>query len=118
VEYSYCVIVALFSFGTLFPIYLNFVSKARAQVDADASFNDLPRHGPRDSQSGAGYRFDDEAQDREIHEHDAGSEVTIRRFSQRIGVVFEKIKAPVRGRGSQDLGFTEHRERGSWTSKD
>ncbi|TVY32302.1 Glucose/galactose transporter, partial [Lachnellula subtilissima] len=32
-RYSYCVIVALFSFGLIYPVYLNVVPKARRQVD-------------------------------------------------------------------------------------
>ncbi|OBT53598.1 hypothetical protein VE04_07440 [Pseudogymnoascus sp. 24MN13] len=33
VQYSFCVIVALFAFGTIFPLYLNIVPGARHQVD-------------------------------------------------------------------------------------
>jgi fucose permease len=33
VQYSFCVLVALFSFGTIFPLYLNLVPGARHQVD-------------------------------------------------------------------------------------
>ncbi|RDL37694.1 MFS general substrate transporter [Venustampulla echinocandica] len=33
IQYSYCVIIALFAFGMLLPLYLNFVPNARAQVD-------------------------------------------------------------------------------------
>jgi fucose permease len=33
VQYSFCVIVALFAFGAIFPLYLNLVPRARHQVD-------------------------------------------------------------------------------------
>lgn len=33
VQYSWCVMLAVFSFGTIFPLYLNFVPAARKQVD-------------------------------------------------------------------------------------
>lgn len=117
VEYSYCVVVALFSFGALFPAYLNFVSKARAQVDPVHDRRDsLPRHGSHSPQFGAGFHFDGGAQDGD--ENDSGSETPIRRMSRRLSVAFEKIKSPGKGRGSQELGFSEHRERESWASKD
>lgn len=117
VEYSYCVIVALFSFGALFPLYLNFVSKARAQVDPVRDHRgSLPRHGSHSSQFGAGFHFD--GGERDGDGNDSGSETPIRRMSRRLSVVFEKIKSPGKGRGSQELGFAEHRERESWASKD
>jgi len=114
VEYSYCVIVALFAFGSMFPVYLNFVAKARAQVDpADIHSDGLPNS--RSSRHSTGSNFD---QHSEQDEHDTSSEATIRRLSQRIGIAFGKIKASGKGNASPDLAFVEHRERsGSWPSK-
>jgi len=45
IEYSYCVIVALYAFGTLYPLYLNFVPLARHQVDPMKDTHGLPSIG-------------------------------------------------------------------------
>jgi fucose permease len=104
VEYSYCVIVALFSLGLLFPIYLNFVPKARSQVDPTRLNDQCLQMSERERQGSdfAGPNAN-------------GDGSSIRRLSRRVSTIFEKIKAPTagNGRGSQDLGYVEHRERGS-----
>ena len=41
VQYSLCVAVAAFAFGTLFPIYVNLVPKARCQVDTPQKPHEL-----------------------------------------------------------------------------
>ncbi|TVY38746.1 L-fucose-proton symporter [Lachnellula occidentalis] len=84
VQYSYCVIVALFSFGLLFPIYLNFVPKARRQVDPMEEEPDDP---------------DDER-----------PETPIRRFSRRFSVIMNKLGGGKNGLSSADLPIVEHRE--------
>lgn len=118
VEYSYCVIVALYAFGSLFPIYLNFVAKARNQVDPERSTREtLPRS--RNPSFGAGFTFDTEEENRGRQGRDSGGDTPIRRMSRRISVAFEKIKAPGKGRASPDVGSSEHREHSEgWESKD
>jgi fucose permease len=97
VKYSYCVIVALFAFSIVFPVYLNLVPMARRQVDP------VKRTGLPSA------------------EGEERPETPIHRLSKRFSVVFGKI-APggggggVKGRGSQEVGIVEHRERGSWGS--
>ncbi|KUJ15944.1 MFS general substrate transporter [Mollisia scopiformis] len=90
VEHSYCVIVALYAFGILYPIYLNFVPMARHQVDPSKDDHGLPIGDRRRSSS--------------------GRDSPIRRFSRRFSTIFEMIKVPKGGRESED-GFVEHRER-------
>lgn len=41
VQYSFCVIVALFAFGTVYPIYLSLVTGARKQVDDPVTYSSL-----------------------------------------------------------------------------
>jgi fucose permease len=95
VQYSYAVIIALFSFGMLFPIYLNFVPMARHQVDP-AKEASLPHTEER-------------------RESDANRPATpIEKFSRRFSVIFSKINPGKGGKtGSQEVGIVEHRERGS-----
>lgn len=109
ISYSYSVIIGIFAFGLLYPIYCNFVPKARAQLDPRQLQNGgLPEHG----RTGSEARFGGPETDAHSNE---GS---IRRLSRRFSTMFEKIKAPNSGkeRGSQELGIVEHRERSSWTS--
>jgi fucose permease len=104
IEYSYSVIVALFSFGLLYPIYLNFVPKARSQVDPMR----LNSQGlPMNERERQGSDL--------VGPHAHADQSSIRRLSQRFSNMFETIKTPtsVKGRGSQGLGFVEHREQGS-----
>lgn len=91
VQYSYCVIVALFSFGLIYPIYLNFVPKARKLVDPTKQEDLLPRDVGRLGSVAGMSAFGGE--DRPEN----GS--SIRRLSQRFSVIFEKIKSPRRGSG-------------------
>ncbi|TVY84482.1 L-fucose-proton symporter [Lachnellula suecica] len=79
---SYCVIVALFSFGSIFPIYLNFVPKARRQVDP-----------AKDSDP------DDER-----------PETPIRRLSKRLSIIISKFGGGKSGPDSPELPIVEHRE--------
>lgn len=81
VQYSYCVIVALFSFGMLYPIYLNLVPKVRRQVDP----------------------VKDEPEDERPGTH-------IRRFSKRFSVIVNKFGGGKNGFSSPDLPIVEHRE--------
>jgi len=90
VQYSYCVIVALFCFGILYPVYLNFVPKARRQVDPikDKDSDDRP-------------------------------ETPIRRLSKRFSVIITKFGGGGNGPSSPELPIVEHREsrrHESWTS--
>lgn len=95
VQYSFCVIVAMFAFGLLFPIYLNLVPAARHQVDPRK-----PVELGRDSEM-----------------EEEGPETPIRRLSRRFSVIFAKISPGGSAKGangnvkaSQDLAFVEHRE--------
>ncbi|KAE8453898.1 hypothetical protein EG329_007674 [Mollisiaceae sp. DMI_Dod_QoI] len=92
VEYSFCVIVALSAFGTIYPLYLNFVPLARHQVDPVKEGHELPSDERRSSAE------------------DERSETPIRRLSRKFSAIFEMIKSPKAGRGSQEAGFVEHRE--------
>lgn len=92
VEYSYCVIVALYAVGLVYPVYLNFVRRARWQVDSVKDRGGLP------SQEHDGAEGDGE---------DRGS--SIRRFSRRFSVMFEKIKSAGSGKKGSGEGFVEHR---------
>ena len=48
VRYSFCVIVAIYSFGAIFPAYLNLVTPAKRQVDPVASARSrIPPPKPR-----------------------------------------------------------------------
>lgn len=47
VKYSYCVMVAVFAFGMIFPLYLNFVPAARKQVDPIHESRDRRRRARR-----------------------------------------------------------------------
>ncbi|TVY14212.1 L-fucose-proton symporter [Lachnellula arida] len=81
VQYSYCVIVALFSFGLLYPVYLNLVPKARRQVDP-------VKEEPEDERP----------------------ETPIRRFSRRFSVIVNKFGGGKNGFSGTDLPVVEHRE--------
>ncbi|KAG0646890.1 L-fucose permease [Hyphodiscus hymeniophilus] len=92
VQYSFCVIVALFAFGTIFPIYLNLVPGARHQVDPAKPMG-LGEDELRHARGGI------EASE---------PSTPIRRLSKGFGVVFEKIRG--RGRESGEMPVVEHRE--------
>ncbi|PVH80503.1 MFS general substrate transporter [Cadophora sp. DSE1049] len=94
VQYSYCVIVALFATGTLYPAYLNFVPRVRHVVDPMRQGDLLPRDG-------GGLRVGEGGED------DGGRESPVRRLSRRFSVIFEKIKGPRPGSGG---AWVEHRE--------
>ncbi|KAF8849314.1 MFS general substrate transporter [Acephala macrosclerotiorum] len=114
VEYSYCVIVAIYAVGMLHPIYLNSVPGARHQVDPAYDHHGLPTGESRRSSlwgnggwggnGGGGWAGRGERDSPE-------SESSIRRLSRRFSTMFEMIKSPKGGRGSQELAFVEHRER-------
>ena len=95
VQYSFCVIVALFAFGLLFPVYLNLVPAARHQVDPMKPL-DLDRDGEMEEER---------------------PDTPIRRLSRRFSVILGKISpgggaksAGANARESQELAFVEHRE--------
>lgn len=93
VQYSYCVNVAVFAFGILFPLYLNLVPKARKQVDPMGNALGLPRDEIR-----GGY--------------DDRPDTPIRRLSRRFSVIFSKIGGGGKQSSeSQELPVVEHRER-------
>lgn len=98
IKYSYCVIVALFAFSMLFPIYLNFIPLARHQVDPQKLAVFPERGGSVDY---------------------GRPDTPIRRMSRQFSAIFGK-KSPGGGgkgrRSSQEVGIVEHRERGSWAS--
>ena len=99
VQYSFCVIIALFAFGAIFPVYLNVCPGARHQVDPAKPL-----------------RFD--AGDMGSATGEMEESTGMRRFSKRLSVVIEKIK----GKGNRESGelpVVEHREsrrNGSWGS--
>ncbi|KAK0109336.1 hypothetical protein ONS96_003155 [Cadophora gregata f. sp. sojae] len=93
VQYSYCVIVALFAVGTLYPMYLNSVPRVRRVVDPVREGSLLPR-----DEGGLGFEEGDEAE---------GRESPVRRLSRRFSVIFEKIRSPRPGSGG---AWVEHRE--------
>ena len=99
IQYSFCVIVALFAAGTLFPVYLNLVPGARHQVDPAKPMGfdeDEMRHARGDMQD---------------------TSKPLRRVSKGFNTVFEKIKG--KGRESGEVPVVEHRESrryGSWAS--
>jgi fucose permease len=99
VQYSFCVIVALFAFGAIFPVYLNLVPGARHQVDPAKPL---------------GF---DESELRHARGDMAESTPT-KRFSHRVSVALSKI-AGKGERQSGELPVVEHRESrrlGSWGS--
>jgi fucose permease len=100
VQYSFCVIVALFAFGAIFPVYLNLVPGARHQVDPAKPLG-----------------FDEG----ELRHARGGMEepsTPIRRLSRRFSIIISKIG----GKGNRESGelpVVEHREskrNGSWGS--
>ncbi|KAH7420176.1 MFS transporter-like protein [Cadophora sp. MPI-SDFR-AT-0126] len=95
VQYSYCVIVALFAFGTLYPAYLNFVPRVRHVVDPMREADMLPRD-----------EGDLTGNDEDVNGH-WGRESPVRRLSRRFSVIFEKITSPRPGSGG---AWVEHRE--------
>ncbi|CZR60673.1 related to L-fucose permease [Phialocephala subalpina] len=112
VEYSYCVIVAIYAFGMLYPLYLNFVPLARHQVDpaydSGLQIGERRRRSTWGSSSG-GIRWTGRGRGRNSGESERDS--SIRRLSRRLPTMFEMIKSPKTERGSQEVGFVEHRER-------
>lgn len=99
VQYSVCVIVALFAFGLLFPVYLNAMPQAKRQVDPMKRDALLPRNegGLGDGGDGGG--------------NEGRPDSPIERFGRRLSVVFEKIKGGHARGESQDGPWVEHRER-------
>ncbi|PMD44761.1 MFS general substrate transporter [Hyaloscypha variabilis F] len=102
VKYSFCVIVALFAFSLIFPIYLNLLPEARHQVDPQKSTG-LPNS---EGQSRRGSAWDDERPD-----------TPIKRMSRKFNVIFSKIAPGGNDKGAREsgeVGIVEHRERQSW----
>ena len=91
VQYSFCVIVALFAFGTIFPLYLNLVPGARHQVDPAKPL---------------GF---DEGELRHARGEMEEPSTPIRRLSRRFSEVISKIGGKG-NRESQELPVVEHRE--------
>ncbi|KAG4437240.1 hypothetical protein IFR05_007294 [Cadophora sp. M221] len=90
-QYAFCVVVALFAFGLLYPLYLNAVPRVRQVVDPVPEGQLLPRD-----------------------EDDGGRDTPVRRLSHRFSVIFEKIKSPRPGSGG---AWVEHRESGSGSGR-
>ncbi|KAH8591276.1 major facilitator superfamily domain-containing protein [Bisporella sp. PMI_857] len=88
VQYSYCVIIAIMAFGTLFPIYLNAVPAARHQVDPAIA-------------SSLG--------NRPIEEDLEATGGKVRRMSKRFVSIFGSRRASSVSAGSESPQF-EHRE--------
>lgn len=85
IQYSYCVIIALLSFGAVYPLYLNLVPKARRQV-----------HAHKGGQS-------ESERDR--------PETPIRRLSKRFSVIAKSFGVGKNDKGdSLELPIVEHRE--------
>ncbi len=98
-QYSFCVIVALFAFGTIFPLYLNLVPGARHQVDPAKLMG-----------------FDDGELAHASEQMD--SRTSNRGLSYRLSVVLAKF-AGKENREIGELPVVEHREsrrNGSWDS--
>lgn len=121
VQYSFCVIVALFAFSLLFPAFVNLVPGARHQVDPKKLSN-LPTNRRHSSRVSGIFGFGDDGDD-------SRPETPIRRMSRRFSVMFSKISPGGHGNGkgareSQEVGIVEHKEnsasasrpsgRGSW----
>jgi len=110
VQYSFCVAIALFATGCLFPVYLSIVPAARAQVDPVG----------KGGQSALG---EGDVNDGGVWGDHAGSEsprTPIQRFSRAFTVVMAKLKdSHEGGNGGRDaeLPTVEHRERRSSGSK-
>jgi len=109
VQYSFCVAVALFATGMLFPIYLSVVPTARAQVDP---------LGKRElGWLGSGGDGQDNGRDRHGAER---PQTPIQRLSRAFTVAMAKLKDGHEGGsgdGDRELPTVEHRERRSWGSK-
>jgi fucose permease len=101
VQYSFCVPIALFAAGLLFPVYLSVVPAARAQVDPQGR----DTFGRRLGNNGEGDR-----------DHPDRSQTPIQRLSRAFTVVLTKLKDS-NERESGELPTAEHRERRSWGSK-
>jgi len=95
-QYSFCVVVALFAFGLLYPLYLNFVPRVRHVVDPMPQSRLLPRDEGGLTGDGDG-------------DENGGQDSPVRRLSHRFSVIFEKIKGPRPGSGG---AWVEHRESG------
>jgi fucose permease len=91
VQYSFCVVVALLAAGLLFPIYLEIVPAAKAQVDLSGNETRLLRSSDSYRHSRQGERV----------------ETPTRRLNQRFSGFMSKMKNSTEG----DLPITEHRER-------
>ena len=92
VQYSFCVIVALFAFGTIFPLYLNLVPGARHQVDPAKAIG-----------------FDESELRNARGDMEDRASTPIRRLSKGFFVAFSKIAGKGK-RGSGDMAVVEHRE--------
>jgi len=102
-QYSFCVPIALFTAGSLFPIYLSVVPAARAQVDpvGKGERRLLGNEGEVNGHPGAGMER---------------SQMPIRRLGRVFTVVMAKLKDS-HERDSGELPTVEHRERRSRGSK-
>jgi fucose permease len=102
-QYSFCVPIAIFAAGSLFPIYLSVVPAARAQVDpvGKGERRLLGNEGEVNGHPGAGVER---------------PQTPIQRLSRLFTVAMAKLKDS-HERESGELPTVEHRERGSWGSK-
>jgi fucose permease len=102
VQYSFCIAIALFTAGLLFPVYLSAVPAARAQVDPVWK-------GEQRMRENEGGVNDDHA-DR--------PQTPIQRLSRAFTGVMAKLKdSHERESVDGELPTVEHRERRSWGSK-
>jgi fucose permease len=102
VQYSFCVPIALFAAGLLFPVYLSVVPAARAQVD------------PLEKQERRLLGHDGQVNG----DHADRPQTPIQRLSRAFTVVMAKLKnSHERESGDGDLPTVEHRERRSFGSK-
>jgi fucose permease len=104
-RYSFCVSIALFATGLLFPMYMSVVPGVTAQVDprGNREGGGLDGHGDIDGHTGLGA-------DR--------PQTPIQRLSRRFTVLMGKFKdSHDHERESGELPAVEHREKRSWGSK-
>lgn len=101
VQYSFCVPIALFAAGLLFPVYLSVVPAARAQVDPQGR----DTFGRRLGNNGEGDR-----------DHPDRPQTPIQRLSRAFTIVLTKLKDS-HERESGELPTSEHRERRSCGSE-
>ncbi len=111
VQYSFCIPVALFAVGLLFPIYMSIVPAARTQVDS------LGKRGRTLLPVGTDGEFNGDL-GKQDHQGAERPQTPIQRLSRAFTVAIAKLKdSHGRESGDGELPIVEHRERRSWGSK-